>query len=73
MEQSGVSPLLATLYEGLNTLGTREQIILWRALGETLLEAGNSLETLISGMPHLEAAVQKIRLDEGKHRQDIGP
>lgn len=54
---------IEALLDAMNALSPEEQVTLWRALGEGLLKAGNPFPVLISGMPLLEQAVYRARID----------
>jgi hypothetical protein len=47
----------------INQLTPYEQIVLWRALGEELLNVGNPFNVMIKGMPLLEQAVYHARIE----------
>jgi hypothetical protein len=51
------------LLSTVNGLTPVEQVTLWRALGEELLKVGNSFQVMIGGMPHLEQAVYRARIE----------
>ena len=51
------------LFDMINALSGNEQVQLWRALGERLLESGNPFEAMIKGMPKLEAAIYCLMAD----------